>query len=327
MLGPTSTKVRAPSFDELGRGLREADGRGQLVDEQRRDARRGLEPSGDGRHERGHRLAEADLVDRGSQPLCGTGDERRMERAGDAKLDRPARPFLLGTRTALVDRLALAGDDELTRAVVVRRPHATDPAAQALHDVVVEPQDRRHRARVLARRLGHREAPLANERERLGDADRGGRRESGELPDRVADHIVGLDASRLQRGEHGEAGRDERGLLDIGLDELVELGIEAEGAQVEPRRLAAQVEDAHRLGHRLRDVTSHPLLQRPLPGEAECDLSSCHAAISFVHSITPEPQVRPAPIPVIRTIVPSPIMPAAAASASASGIDPDDVFP
>ena len=327
MLGPNLDEGPRTLLHELGRSLREADGRGQLVDEQRRDARRGLEPRGDGRHERGHRLAEADLVDRGSQPLCCAGDERRMERAGDAKLDRPARAFFLGSRTALVHRLALTGDDELARAVVVRRPHAADPAAQALHDVVVEPQDRRHRARVLARRLGHREAPLANERDRLGDADRRGRRQSGELADRVADHIVGLDASRLQRGEHGEAGGDERGLLDVRLDELVELGVEAESAQVEPRRLAAQVEDAHRLGHRLRDVTSHPLLQRPLPGEAERDLSSCHAAISFVHSITPEPQVRPAPIPVIRTIVPSPIMPAAAASASASGIDPDDVLP
>ena len=145
---------------------------------------------------------------------------------------------------------------------------------------------------MLPRRLGHREAALAR---RARSPPRSiiapGRRERRELADRVADDVVRLDPARAQRGEHGEARGDERRLLHLGLDEVLERRVEAELLQVEPGGLAAALEHRHRLGHRLGDVTAHPGLERALAGEAERDLR--HAAFSSVHSITPEPQVRP----------------------------------
>ena len=46
-----------------------------------------------------------------------------------------------------------------------------------------------------------------------------------------------------------------------------------------------------------------------------------------VQRITAEPQVRPAPMPVISTVSPSWTRPVATASASASGIEADEVLP
>src|SRR3954465_3359660 len=43
-------------------------------------------------------------------------------------------------------------------------------------------------------------------------------RERRKFTPRVADHEVRLDAAGLDRREHSEARRDERGLLDFGLD-------------------------------------------------------------------------------------------------------------
>ena len=109
----------------------------------------------------------------------------------------------------------------------------------------------------------------------------------------------------LSAARHGEARRDERRLLDLRLHELLEVRVEAQAAEVEPRRRAAELEDAHRLRHGFRDVAAHALLERPLSREAERDLGLSHAATPFdVHSITPEPQVSPAPIPVMSTICP-----------------------
>src|SRR5262249_57244031 len=97
-------------------------------------------------------------------------------------------------------------------------------------------------------------------------------------------------------------------------------------AQVEARGLAAGEEDLHRLRKGLRDLAAHPGLDRALAGETKGDLG--HFFLPFaVHSIKPEPQVRPAPIPVISTSAPSWSRPSACASASASGIEPDDVLP
>ena len=80
--------------------------------------------------------------------------------------------------------------------------------------------------------------------------------------------------------------------------------VEAELLEVESGRLAAGLEDGHRLGHGLGDVASHPGLERALAREHEGDLA--HAATPpWFHSISAEPQVRPAPIPVISTNSPS----------------------
>ena len=43
--------------------------------------------------------------------------------------------------------------------------------------------------------------------------------------------------------------------------------------------------------------------------------------------MTAEPQVRPAPIPVISTMLPGRKRPSLSASARPSGIEPDEVFP
>src|SRR5262249_17218367 len=83
----------------------------------------------------------------------------------------------------------------------------------------------------------------------------------------------------------------------------------------------------HRLGHGLRDVATHPLLERALAGKHECHLGHRCRLTSSVHSISADPHVRPAPIPVINTSPPGASLPSAAASANASGIDPDDVLP
>ena len=142
----------------------------------------------------------------------------------------------------------------------------------------------------------------------------------------MADDVVGCDPPGPQRREDREARRDQRRLLHLRLDELVERGLEAELLEVEAGRLAADAIDLHRLRDGQRDLPAHSLLQRPLPGEAKRNLR--HVVLPFaVHSIRVEPHVRPAPIPVMRTSEPSRSRPSASASPRASGIDPEDVFP
>src|SRR4029453_7790854 len=106
----------------------------------------------------------------------------------DLQLHGPPRAFLLCLRSALVDSVVLARDDDLTRTVVVRGPHAEDLPAEPLDDLVVQTEDRRPRAGTLPGGLGHREPALANERDGLADADRLGGGQRGELADRVPDH-------------------------------------------------------------------------------------------------------------------------------------------
>ena len=192
-----------------------------------------------------------------------------------------------------------------------------------LHHLVVESEDRRHRARVLARGLRHREPALTHQRDRLFDSERPGRRQRGELADRVADDKVGLDPARPNGRTHGETRRNQGRLLDLGLDERRLGTLEAEPLQIEARSGAAALEDVASLGDGRHDLAAHPNLKRPLAGEAERNQSGLHC----VHSIRAEPHVSPAPMPVINTRSPSLSRPSACASASASGIEPEDVFP
>src|SRR5581483_11895060 len=159
--GPISTNVRAPSLTSA-----------LAACVKRCEPLRRLHPRGHRRHERRDRLAELDPLDGGAKPLRRSRHERRVERARDAELDRPACALALRDGTALVDSPGLAGDDDLTRAVVVRRPYAEDLPADQLDDFVLEPEDRRHRPRPLASGLGHGESALANERDRLVDRQR-----------------------------------------------------------------------------------------------------------------------------------------------------------
>ena len=70
------------------------------------------------------------------------------------------------------------------------------------------------------------------------------------------------------------------------------------------------------------------LVLRPLAGEHEGDLGHGVApVVECVQSIRADPQVRPAPMPVRSTSLPGSSLPSSAASASARGIDPDEVLP
>ena len=309
------------------RRLRELDRRCQLLDEQLAVSARVLELRGHGRHERGARVGKVDPLDRRAQLVGRPLDERRVKRAGDPQPNRTARARLLRLDTALADGVVLARDDDLARAVVVRGPDVRDLAAEALDHLVREPEDRGHRARPRLRGLGHRDA-RARGTSRIASAalSDSRRSERGELADGVPDHVVGRDPVRADRCVDRKARRDERRLLQLRVEHVLDWSVEADLLEVQPGGLAAGLVDGHRLGHCLGDVASHPGLVRALAREHEGDLA--HAAtLPFVHSISAEPQVRPAPIPVIRTNSPSCSRPSAAASASASGIEPDDVLP
>ena len=118
-------------------------------------------------------------------------------------------------------------------------------------------------------------------------------------------------------------------LQDLGVSavELLLVRFEAQADEVDPGRLARAREHLHRLRD-LPDLTAHPGLERALAGEAKRDLSSLrHAARASVQCMSADPHVRPAPIPVISTSFPSVSRPSSCASASASGIEPDEVFP
>ena len=130
-----------------------------------------------------------------------------------------------------------------------------------------------------------------------------------------------------ERGQHGEARRHQCGLLHVGLHELGLGRLEAQVNEVEPGGFARAAVHVHRLGHGVGDLPAHARLERALAWEAECDFLGAHVRPPSVHSIKPEPHVRPAPMPVIRTSRPGCSRPSRFASASASGIEPDDVFP
>ncbi len=122
---------------------------------------RRLDAGGHRRHERHDRLLEAHLLDRGPQPVGSARDEWRVEGTRDLELDCPAGALALRLLDALVDGGILAGHHDLAGAVVVGRPDAEDLAAEPLHHVVREAEDRRHRAGIARRGLGHRQAALA----------------------------------------------------------------------------------------------------------------------------------------------------------------------
>ena len=262
------------------------------------------------------------LLDRGPQPVGRPGDERRVERARDLELDRPAGSFALRLLDALLDGEILAGDDDLSRAVVVGRPDPEDLAAQSLDHLVGQTEDGGHRAGIAGGCVGHGQATLAHERHRFLEGHRLGRGECGELSDRVADDEVGLDAPVAQSCEHRERRRDERRLLHRRVEQLLGLGVETEALEVEPARLAAAPEDVHRGRHRFGEIAAHSGLERALSGEAEGDLA--HFPVQRIKAL---PHVSPAPIPVINTRLPARSLPSASASTSARGIEPEDVLP
>ena len=290
--GPTSTKVVTPPCTSSLRGLGELDRRGELLDEQRAEPRGRLDLRGHRRHERRDRVVEAHQVDGGLEALAGVPDERAVERAGDLQLDGSSCAEALGLGAALLNCIVLTGDDDLAGAVVVRRPHAQDLPAQRLDGLVLEPENRGHRARALTGGLGHRQAALADEGDRLGRADGADRRERRELADRMADDDVRLEPGLADRRQDGEARGDERRLLHLRLDEILERRVEAELLEIEARCLASDPVDLHRGRHRLCDLTAHACLEGALAREAESDLSHPVSQPSL-GSTTRRPMCRP----------------------------------
>src|SRR5579884_1360868 len=178
------------------------------------------------------------------------------------------------------------------------------------------------------RRLRHREPALANERDRVTDGQHVDRPERAVLADRMPDDDVRLDPACPERGVEREARRDERWLLHLGVDEVLHGPLEAQLLQVHARSVRGLVEDRHRLRDGLGDLPPHACLHRALPGKHERRLG--HAAapvVGWVHSINADPHVNPAPIPVRSTSFPGSSRPSSAASAIASGIEPDEVLP
>ena len=310
---------------QLGGCLREAHRRGELVDEQRPHPLRRLEPRSHRRHERRNRLLELDPLHCRPQPVGGAGHERRVERARDLQLDRPARARLLRSLAALVHRVVLAGDDDLPGAVVVRRPHAEDLAAEHLDHLVVEAEDRRHRAGMPCGSLGHGDAALAHELDRLLGRHRFRRGKRRELADRMADDEVRLDPARAYRRKHGERGRDERRLLHGRLDEVLDRprGSRAARGRARMPRCRARRRSAPPARPRRCHV---PSPSRSTPGRGSRTRSS-----SRRHLLCPSHQRRtprePRTHPGHQHEPPGCAADRGRASARASGIEPEDVFP
>ncbi len=248
-----------------------------------------------------------------------------MECPAHAELHGLPRPRLGGGGKQLVDGGVLSRDDDLARAVVVRRPHVLDAGAELLDDRVLQTEDGGHRAGFLPRRLGRRAAPFTHECECVPVAERLRRGQGRVFADRVADDVVGLDPHRPHGPQARDRGRDERGLLLLRLGELFDRPLEAEPRDIEADRLARLVEHRAGLGILGGDRLAHADVLGALAGEAEGDLHAT-ACPSF-QTVYAEPQVSPAPMPVMRTLVPFASLPAPTASARQSGIEAEDVFP
>src|SRR6185436_2600043 len=145
--------------------------------------------------------------DRWTELLGRLLDERRVEGSRHAQANGATGAGFFGLDAAFADGVVLAGDDDLSGTVVVRRPDVRDLAAEALDDLVRESKDGGHGTRTRVRGFRHREPALPHEPDRVGRTERLGRAERGELTDGMADHVVGHDPVRTDRGVDGEARR------------------------------------------------------------------------------------------------------------------------
>ena len=96
------------------------------------------------------------------------------------------------------------------------------------------------------------------------DAGRGERRE---LADRVTDDDVGLEPALTHRSEDRQARRNQRRLLHLGVDEILERGLEAQPLEVEARGLRADAIHLPCGWERIGDVRPMPVSSDPCPGK------------------------------------------------------------
>ena len=75
----------------------------------------------------------------------------------------------------------------------------------------------------------------------------------------------------LERAQQRDARRQDRGLLDLGPQQLLVRTLEAEPREREAERGVGRVEDVARGRRRLEDVAAHADLLRALPGKEQCE--------------------------------------------------------
>ena len=174
-------------------------------------------------------------------------------------------------------RRVLAGDHDLARAVVVRRPDADDLGAERLDDVVVETEDRGHRPGVSAR---PRPSPgrVRDEPDRLARCPSVGRRERGELADRVADDEVRRDPRALSAASTARLVATSAGCCtSVSTRSSTATRSRAAAGRGPDASLPRSI-DLHRLRHGLGDVAAHPVLERALAGKQNA-ISSCRPPV------------------------------------------------
>ena len=289
---------------------------------------------------------EADRLDRRPEPFGRPLDERAVERAGDLELDRSSCAERLCLGAELLDGCVLAGDDDLTGAVVVRRPDALDLARTVPRrprprgrgsrpsspDAGEPPPPSRGLAR--ARSRSPRPFPSPRPTRALRTPRPSGRRRRPARALRLGSRPGWRGTSRSGPAVAPRSRRAPRAACRS----------RASGGRAPtPRCRRGRRPSRPARPRRARGPCrprAHPAPENrmrlcPSRSSSAFPTDDYRRQLSAVgphwavppHSISAEPQVSPAPIPVINTSAPSVRRPSARASASASGIDPDDVFP
>ncbi len=213
-------------------------------------------------------VAWVGVGDRLAQPVARRRHERRVERAGHLQRHDLLGPELLGDGTGRGHAVGRAGDDDLTGRVEVGHPHvAVGPPAGDLDEVVVEPEDRGHRAGVVDAGLVHRVGPLDDEAHALVERQGTGGGERGVLAEAVAGAHRRFETEAFGGVEDHEAG-DERGELGVArVAQRIGVGVEQQRGDVALGHLRRLVDQfpAVVIGPR----ATHPRALRALAGERE----------------------------------------------------------
>ena len=141
-----------------------------------------------------------------------------MKRGAHRQAHRAFRPARLGDLDGALHRAGMARDDHLTGIVVVGG--LTDLALRRLlghraRRLVVEPQQRRHRADAHGHRLLHGAPAHPQQPRAIGDPQRSRRGQRGIFPQRMPGDEIGrrdIRALGLERAQRRERGRHQRGL-------------------------------------------------------------------------------------------------------------------
>ena len=235
--------------------------RGQHVRHQRRSRR----PDGDAGQRLGHRIGRG---------LHQPAMERRRHRQQHGALGALG----LGDLERALDRGLVAGHHDLPAAIVIGG--LADLALRGLvgngdRGLVVEPEQRRHRAGADRHRLLHGKAAGAQQARGIADAEAAGGGERGIFAERMAGHEGGVPPDReaglgLQHPQGGERDRHQ-GRLGI-FGELQGLGraVPDDGGQLLAERRIDLVENRARRRKGLRQGLAHADRLGTLPRKCEC---------------------------------------------------------